>query len=986
MNQLFTSKATTMSGRTPVNWSSRDCGTRAFLLILPVLLYFALPSAAQTNLIEQENLQAGTTAWQITLANAADDRQIEGYASLTSVPVGGDIDLFVNTKDATYSLSVYRMGWYGGKGGRQVLAPQTLTGVQQVTPTADPTTGLIECHWTNPFTIHVPTSWLSGIYLVKLHGNTSGKESYITFAVRDSRDAAIVFQQSVTTYQAYNPWPGWDPSSGYIGASLYSYSTNSSIPSDSVGTPNQGQVSAVSFNRPYGRGPQAATLYGVGAGDFLTHDFGGFGDPATQVALANGGTGAWEFGMIRWLEHHAYDVTYITNVDTHEDVNRLLRGNAFLSIGHDEYWSDNMKANVKAARDQGVNIGFFSGNYVYWPIDLQPDSNNNPSRTLALAPNTGTCVAPTDTECSVDSDCPTNLKCKNAVCAAANTTHCRVDSDCPTNLICGQKSCDFACMGESEQLLAGGMWDSGHLGNGDIVVTSAAQLNHWVFANTSLQVGDVIPGLIGYEYDAYRPGAPAPSGLQLLLQTQAPDFGNTPFGGGFPLPPDFDGKSFDDWYAAAKDFAAHHNGQIDVDTKHCSQSGSVCTSDSNCAAGDHCLFPCDTTPISPLFLPLPPAFCSNPFPQDPGVKTDWAMTIYQVSGGAYVFNAGTVQWSWGLDDYFTGLTTSDGANNGPAVRTQCGYPFFHPGLVSCRSDAIAQITRNVLNKFGPADTTPPQSTLTIGVPQYTGSQLFIAAATPFTVTATDDTSGVWNVWYRFFPNGGSAPGYTSVDGFSASFSLSGADGLYEVDTYATDNAGNDETPAHVQSVYLDTTAPVATITAPVAKQYLHSDTFMITYSVTDGNGSGVKSAVPDIDGQTTLHDGMTTVTVANNLIVKLLTELTLGTHTFNLNSVDNVDNADTAIVTFSIIVTAQSIKDEVKYFRSIGAITQDEATSLLQKLTAAAAYRAKHDCRDANAIYKNFINELRAQTGKKVTAQAAAILIADAQYLIAHCP
>jgi N,N-dimethylformamidase beta subunit-like protein len=78
--------------------------------------------------------------------------QIEGYASLTSVPVGGNIDLFVNTRDATYSLTVDRMGWYAGSGGRKVRGPQVLAGVQQVTPTptADPTTGLIECHWTQP--------------------------------------------------------------------------------------------------------------------------------------------------------------------------------------------------------------------------------------------------------------------------------------------------------------------------------------------------------------------------------------------------------------------------------------------------------------------------------------------------------------------------------------------------------------------------------------------------------------------------------------------------------------------------------------------------------------------------------------------------------------------------------------------------------------------------------------------------------------------
>src|ERR1700704_390140 len=144
---------------------------RTLTILLLGGAYLAFSSAAQANLIEDENLQPGTTGWQ--LPTPADNRQIEGYASLTSVPVGGDIDLFVNTKDASYTLTIFRMGWYGGKGGRKVFGPQTLTGVQQVTPNDDPANGLIECHWTNPFHIHVPTSWVSGIYLAKLHGNTS---------------------------------------------------------------------------------------------------------------------------------------------------------------------------------------------------------------------------------------------------------------------------------------------------------------------------------------------------------------------------------------------------------------------------------------------------------------------------------------------------------------------------------------------------------------------------------------------------------------------------------------------------------------------------------------------------------------------------------------------------------------------------------------------------------------------------------------------
>ena len=112
-----------------------------------------------------------------------------------------------------------------------------------------------------------------------------------------------------------------------------------------------------------------------------------------------------------------------------------------------------------------------------------------------------------------------------------------------------------------------------------------------------------------------------------------------------------------------------------------------------------CIAYCSRDPIPPLNNPIPEGFCSNPFPYWGNPREDYAMTVYQARSGAWVFNAATLQWSWGLDDYFTGLSTPDGADNGPALRPQCGYPWFHPGLVSCRSAAIEQITRNVLDRF-----------------------------------------------------------------------------------------------------------------------------------------------------------------------------------------------------------------------------------------------------------------------------------------------
>ena len=363
---------------------------------------------------------------------------------------------------------------------------------------------------------------------------------------------------------------------------------------------------------------------------------------------------------------------------------------------------------------------------------------------------------------------------------------------------------------------------------------------------------------------------------------------------------------------------------------------------------------------------------------DPACSSNQCWAFATVFKGSINAAGDTVEGDWaGVPQ-----STSAGSNGGHMKF----YVYNHKILVPATS-SIFPVT--IEKMYNPEDTTPPQSTLTIGPPQYPvgSSQPFVTTATPFTVTATDGGSGVQNVWYRFFPSGSSnPPSYTSVTGSSATFYISGSDGLYEVDTYATDNAGNDEAPAHSQVVYLDNTAPMATIVRPTATQYLHSDSFTISYTVSDGTGSGVKSATPNIDSLTTLHDGTTPVTVANGLTVKLLTELTVGTHTFNVYSVDNINNAGTNSVTFSIVVTAQSIIADVKYFRSIGAITQDEATSLLSKLNSAAKARAKGDCANAATIYTSFISELQAQSGKKVSAQAATIMIADAQYLIAHCP
>jgi hypothetical protein len=116
-------------------------------------------------------------------------------------------------------------------------------------------------------------------------------------------------------------------------------------------------------------------------------------------------------------------------------------------------------------------------------------------------------------------------------------------------------------------------------------------------------------------------------------------------------------------------------------------------------------------------------------------------------------------------------------------------------------------------------------------------------------------------------------------------------------------------------------------------------------------------------------------------------ELALGPHTFKVDAVDNLGNPSSTSVTFSIIVTAQSIQDDVTQFVASGQITSsNEGNSLLSKLVSAAKARAANNCPNAKIIYLSFISEVQSQTGKKIDLAAAAIMIADANYLITHCP
>ena len=298
----------------------------------------ATPCGVGSNPIVCENSKPGTdpSVWDI---NGAGDPSIQGFSSDISVNVGSSIDFKIATPATDYSVTIYRTGWYGGLGARQIATVLPSVALPQSQPqcVSDAATSNYDCGtWRVSASWTVPSNAVSGVYIALLHRNDTGGESHITFVVRDNASrSAVLFQTSDPTWQAYNTYGGSD---FYQGAA-------------------NGRAYKISYNRPI------ATR-----GDNSGRDF----------YFSN------EYPMVRFLEKNGFDVSYFSGVDTDRYGSLLTNHKVFLSVGHDEYWSTGQRANVEAARDAGVNLQFLSGNEVYWHTryEASVDGSNTAYRTL----------------------------------------------------------------------------------------------------------------------------------------------------------------------------------------------------------------------------------------------------------------------------------------------------------------------------------------------------------------------------------------------------------------------------------------------------------------------------------------------------------------------------------------------------------------------------------------------------------------------------
>ncbi len=151
--------------------------------------YAAARAAVDEDAVDRTEADRGGAGGVVARANTtgwSNPKQVSGYASAQSVDQGQPISFSISSTLARYDVEIYRQGWYGGDGARQVYRQTGLVGTDYGVPNPDPATGRIEANWPVALTVTPDSTWTSGVYLVTLLANGGVDPiSYIPFVVRD---------------------------------------------------------------------------------------------------------------------------------------------------------------------------------------------------------------------------------------------------------------------------------------------------------------------------------------------------------------------------------------------------------------------------------------------------------------------------------------------------------------------------------------------------------------------------------------------------------------------------------------------------------------------------------------------------------------------------------------------------------------------------------------------------------------------------------
>jgi hypothetical protein len=282
-------------------------GRRIFIILFALLFAGLAPTA-----------HAQSASWGIASKNFHADTA--GFLTPNSILPGELVRAFVTCPKGSFTLTAYRMGYYGGIGAHGYWTSKSNPCSKQRAQVIDPVTHMSESHWQE--SAQIPTTDLPpGFYLIKVVAST-GHEAFMPLVVRQNDvQGKVAFSIPTMTGLAYNTWHG---ASAYRGDGIFA-----------------DRARVFSFDRP--------NDWGFGSGKYLYY----------------------VHPLLTTADRLGLDIAYVTDVDVATIPNLLAGARAYVSGGHDEYWTGSERTAVETARTKGTNLLFFGANVAYWQTRLE---------------------------------------------------------------------------------------------------------------------------------------------------------------------------------------------------------------------------------------------------------------------------------------------------------------------------------------------------------------------------------------------------------------------------------------------------------------------------------------------------------------------------------------------------------------------------------------------------------------------------------------
>ena len=281
--------------------------------------------------------------------------EIWAYTGRIAYRPGEEVELHVSSTSSTFGYEIERDG-----GSLTPVASRTgIACAWQETPDQCSVEG---CGWPVTTSFRIGEDWPSGLYRMTLRAEgrdgapISSHHMFIVTPLAGRKPGRILQVAATGTWLAYNTWGGSNHYEGITGPNRTDFartvSTQRPWCRGFVVLPPEAPRVPLTFDMPpktVPRYPHMEWAYATGH----------------SKKYASSGWATYDSHFFRWAERAGYQVDLASLLDLHTDPELLDGYDCAVFVGHDEYWSWEMRDAVDRWIERGGRAARFAGNFMW---------------------------------------------------------------------------------------------------------------------------------------------------------------------------------------------------------------------------------------------------------------------------------------------------------------------------------------------------------------------------------------------------------------------------------------------------------------------------------------------------------------------------------------------------------------------------------------------------------------------------------------------